>query len=59
MNWIEQLLRAVLHWLTQLAREDKTAQDAQPQDQLRDELRDRIDAHERGLRDPGDSGPER
>lgn len=59
MNWLGQILTALLGWLTKLAKEDTTSEDAKPQTNLRDELRNRIDAHERRMREPRDSGPER
>lgn len=50
MNWIEQIVSAILKWFTFLVREDKTSQDAKPQDDLKQALHDRIDDHERGMR---------
>jgi len=50
---------ALLRWLTGLAREDKTSQDAKPQPELKKRLLDRIDAHEQRVRDAGDSGAKR
>jgi hypothetical protein len=59
LNWIEQIVMALLRWLTGLAREDKTSQDAKPQPELKKRLLDRIDAHEQRVRDAGDSGAKR
>lgn len=59
MNWIEQIITAILKWLHGLAREDKTVEEAKDQQDLRDDLRRRIDDHEQRLRQPSDSDPKR
>jgi uncharacterized protein YPO0396 len=59
MNWIEQIITALLKWLQGLAREDKTVEEAKPQQDLRDDLRRRIDDHEQRLRQPSDFDPQR
>ena len=62
MNWIEQIVTALLKWLSSLARQDKTSEDANTQDALRADMLHRIDAHEqrvrdaRGVRQERDSG---
>lgn len=59
MNWIEQIITALLKWLHGLAQEDKTVEEAKPQQDLRDDLRRRIDDHEQRLRQPSDSDSQR
>lgn len=54
MNWIEQIITALLKWLQGLATKDKTVEDAKDQTDLRDDLRRRIDDHEQRLRQPRD-----
>jgi hypothetical protein len=58
VNWIEQIVTALLRWLESLARKDTHAEFAKPQGDLRRALLDRIDRHERMLK-PGDSGADR
>lgn len=55
MNWIEQIITALLKWLQGLATKEKTVEDAKDQTDLRDDLRRRIDDHEQRLRQPRDS----
>ncbi len=43
MNWIEQIVTAVLRWLTGLAKTEPTAEDAKPDKELKEKLLDRID----------------
>lgn len=42
MNWIGQIVKAVLEWLTTLARQDTTSIDAKPDPALRDQLLARL-----------------
>ena len=50
MNWIEQIVSSILKWFTTYVQSDKTSQDAKPQDDLKKQLHDRIDDHERRMR---------
>jgi hypothetical protein len=43
MNVIEQIVTAILKWLTGLANTQPTAEDAKPDPQLKQKLLDRID----------------
>mgnify|MGYP003657912334 CR=1 FL=1 len=43
MNFIEQIVTAVLKWLTGLAKTQPTAEDAKPYPELKQKLLDRID----------------
>lgn len=43
MNVIEQIVTAILKWLTGLAKTQPTAEDAKPDPELKQELLDRID----------------
>lgn len=47
MNWIEQIITALLKWLDSLAGKDKTSEDAAKQPDLKRDLLKRIDDHER------------
>ena len=47
MNWVEQLVKAVLEWLTKLAKTDQTSEDSKPNDALKNSLLDRISESER------------
>ena len=47
MNWVEQLVKAVLDWLTKLAKTDQTSEDSKPNDALKNSLLDRIAESER------------
>ena len=47
MNWVEQLIKAVLEWLTKLAKTDQTSEDSKPNDALKNSLLDRIAESER------------
>lgn len=58
MNWVGQLAKAILDWLTGIAREDKTVVDSKINETLKNRLLDRIDESER-LRNAGDNGPKR
>ena len=58
MNWIQQIVTALLQWLESIARNDTNAEFAKPQNDLRRTLLDRIDSHNRLLKS-GDSGPKR
>jgi hypothetical protein len=53
MNWVEQLVKAVLEWLTKLAKTDQTSEDSKPNDALKNSLLDRIAESER-LRESSD-----
>ena len=53
MNWVEQVIKAVLEWLTKLAKTDQTSEDSKPNDALKNSLLDRITESER-LRESGD-----
>jgi hypothetical protein len=53
MNWVEQVIKAVLEWLTKLAKTDQTSEDSKPNDALKNHLLDRIAESER-LRESGD-----
>ena len=53
MNWVEQLVKAVLDWLTKLAKTDQTSEDSKPNDALKNSLLDRISESDR-LRESGD-----
>jgi len=43
MNFIEQIVTAILKWLTGLAKTEPTAEDAKPDPELKQKLLDRID----------------
>lgn len=43
MNAIEQIVTAILKWLTGLAKTQPTAEDAKPDPELKQKLLDRID----------------
>jgi len=43
MNIIEQIVTAILKWLTGLAKTQPTAEDAKPDPELKQKLLDRID----------------
>jgi len=43
MNAIEQIVTAILKWLTGLAKTEPTAEDAKPDPDLKQKLLDRID----------------
>jgi len=58
MNWVEQVIKAVLEWLTKLAKTDQTSEDSKPNDALKNHLLDRISESER-LRESGDICPPR
>ena len=58
MNWVGQIAKAILDWLTGIAREDKTVVDSKINETLKNRLLDRIDASER-LRDASNNGPKR
>ena len=53
MNWVEQLVKAVLDWLTKLAKRDTISEDSKPDDSFKNSLLDRISESER-LRESGD-----
>jgi len=50
VNWIEQIVTALLKWLVGAVKQDQTCEDAKPQEKLRNELLDRIAEHESWLR---------
>ena len=50
MTWLTSLVMALLRWLHELAQLDVSGQDAKKDDELKNKLLDRIDAHERELR---------
>jgi hypothetical protein len=56
LNFIEQILTAILKFVEGLVRKDQTSEDAKRDPALRDRLRDRIDKHEQRLRNQGDPG---
>ena len=58
MNWVEQVVKAVLEWLTRLAKTDTVLEDSKPNDALKNHLLDRINESER-LRESGDLRPPR
>ena len=58
MNWVEQVVKAVLEWLTRLAKTDTVLEDSKPNDALKNSLLDRISESER-LRESGDLRPPR
>ncbi len=43
MNIVEQVITALLKWLTGLAKTEPTAEDAKPDKELKQKLLDRID----------------
>lgn len=43
MNVVEQIVTAILKWLTGLAKTEPTAEDAKPDPELKKKLLDRID----------------
>ena len=43
MNFVEQIVTAILKWLTGLAKTEPTAEDAKPDKELKQKLLDRID----------------
>ena len=43
MNIVEQVITALLKWLTRLAKTPPTAEDAKPDKELKQKLLDRID----------------
>ena len=43
MNVVEQIVTAILKWLTGLAKTEPTAEDAKPDPELKQKLLDRID----------------
>ena len=47
MNWVEQLVKAVLDWLTKLVKTDTISEDSKPNDALKNSLLDRIAESER------------
>ena len=53
MNWVEQIVKAVLEWLTKLAKTDVVSEDSKPNDVLKNHLLDRINESER-LRESSD-----
>jgi len=53
MNWVEQVVKAVLEWLTRLAKTDVVSEDSKPNDALKNHLLDRINESER-LRESSD-----
>ena len=59
MNWVEQILTAVLKWLHGIAQSDTRSEDAKLQPKLREDLLRRIHEHERRVREPGDPGATR
>lgn len=58
MNWLEQIITALLKWLSNLTQTDTVANESKPDPDLRANLLRRIDAHERVL-DKGASGAPR
>ena len=43
MNVVEQIVTAILKWLTGLAKTEPTAEDAKPDTELKQKLLDRVD----------------
>ncbi len=58
MTWVEQVVKAVLEWLTRLAKTDVVSEDSKPNDALKNHLLDRIAESER-LRESRDICPPR
>jgi hypothetical protein len=56
LNFIEQILTAILKFIEGLVRKDQTSEDAKRDPALRDKLRDRIAQHEQRMRDQGNPG---
>ena len=56
MNFIEQILTAILKFVEGLIRKDQTSEDAKRDPALRDRLLDRIRQHEQRMRDKGYPG---
>lgn len=54
MNWIYQILKALLDWIRETPRDD--IQDGKAPDQLKNDLRDRISGLP-GMSDEGGPGP--
>lgn len=50
MTWLTSLIMALLRWFHELAQLDVYSHDAKKDDELKNKLLDRIDAHERELR---------
>ena len=50
MTWLTSLIMSLLRWLHELAQFDVSSEDAKKDDELKNKLLDRIDAHERELR---------
>jgi hypothetical protein len=53
MNWVEQVIKALLEWLTKLAKTDVVSEDSKPNDALKNHLLDRIAESDR-LRESSD-----
>lgn len=49
MNFLSDLIMKLLRWFYELSQKDSISQDAQKDEKLRQDLRARIDAHEREL----------
>ena len=49
MSFLSDLIMKLLRWFYELSQKDSIAQDAQKDEKLRQDLRARIDAHEREL----------
>jgi len=59
MNFLADLVMKLVIWLHALTKQDVTSEDAKNQPDLKRGLLDRIDEHERELREPGDLRPPR
>lgn len=54
MNFLAELIMKLLRWFYELSQKDTLCEDAKKDDKLKQDLRARIDAHERELLIEGD-----
>lgn len=54
MNFLADLIMRLLRWFYELSQKDTSCEDAKKDDKLKQDLRARIDAHERELFIEGD-----
>lgn len=54
MNFLAELIMKLLRWFYELSQKDLSQEDAKKDDKLKQDLRARIDAHERELLIEGD-----
>jgi len=59
MNFLADLVMKLVIWLHALTKQDVSSEDAKKQPDLKRGLLDRIDEHERELREPSDLRPPR